>query len=150
MLRAGYGVTTDGYLLEWPEDVLLTHFAEYSGHLPATIQQKQSLKPEWISAEETEYLFKDPNEKSADVIVLEEVDSIESAAKAIPPKELATSPVYVLGETDFRKDAAPLNGQTRFKASNYLVVLFLEQVRRELRSCTGSNCDNKGTEHEYC
>jgi hypothetical protein len=33
--------------------------------------------------------------------------------------------------------------------SDYAVVVFLEHLKKDLRSCTGTNCDNKGKSSEY-
>ncbi len=33
--------------------------------------------------------------------------------------------------------------------SDYAVVVFLEHLQKDLRSCTGTNCDNKGKSSEY-
>lgn len=101
-VKKGYGISTDGYLLELAKDTTYTHFKKYTD--PFT----------------PKYDFGKTN--NTNLATIEEL---------LPAAATGSKPV-----TDLEN------------ISDKVAVLFYEFNDIELKSCTGSNCDNKGKKRE--
>lgn len=124
LISSGYGITTEGYLLEL-EETLFTHYKSY-------------------------YDPSDPFYEFGDAITddgLDENTGIETEYPEPTGSELprAGSPVLyeLLESSSTETTKQPLSALAGI--NNMAVVLYLEFIDEALKKCTGTNCDNKGT-----
>lgn len=165
VVSAGYGITTDGYLLELHSDNsncenTYTHFRAYSDPgKPLYNFGKGSVSEEVIAEEALSEVsakkssssksksasFKPQSIKPAEEAMAEVTDS-ESSGDS--PKTISVGPtLYELFVDGSEDETEPLTG---FPADldAMALVLFMEEKDVNLKSCTGTNCDNKGQKRE--
>ncbi len=125
-LSAGYGITTEGYLLEM-DAKLFTHYRATPYYDPAD--------PYYEFGKEA-----DTDDGYNDALQ-QEVSYPEPEGDETPK---AGAPVlYELLESS-DPDTTKLALSTFPGLDNHVVVLYYEFIDDELKKCTGSNCDNKG------
>lgn len=124
LISSGYGITTEGYLIELDE-TLFTHYKSYYdpsdpyyefGHANTDDGYNEN------TGVETEY----PEPTGSE------------------PARTGSPVLYELLESTSTEDTKqPLTALAGIE--NMAVVLYLEFVDEALKKCTGTNCDNKGT-----
>ncbi|TND09744.1 MAG: hypothetical protein FD123_868 [Bacteroidetes bacterium] len=119
-IEAGYGITTSGYLIEVPQDVTYTHFQEYID--PATDNYLYG-----------KGLLDDPDDD--DDVTYRADDEDEDESTDVTAFELLTTGT---------NDQELADWSFGITIPNMVLVLYLELLDEDLKSCTGSNCDNKG------
>lgn len=165
VVSAGYGITTDGYLLELHSDNsncenVYTHFRAYTDPgKPLYNFGKASVSEEVVAEEALSEVsakkssssksksasFKPQSIKPAEEAMAEVTDSEGSGDS---PKTISVGPtLYELFTDGSEDDTEPL---TDFPADldAMALVLFMEEKDVNLKSCTGTNCDNKGQKRE--
>ncbi|HET6993124.1 MAG TPA: hypothetical protein VFJ43_17450, partial [Bacteroidia bacterium] len=137
VLTPGYGITTDGYLLDLPcalgdanEEIAYTRFQPYyDPMLPEYNFGKSLTDSNW-------------DETGA--------SAINTQAKLFQKNPLPDPTMFELftaTKTKYDKDAYDIkdfNAKTKLKTDDMAVVLFGEFDDQDLKNCTGTNCDNKG------
>lgn len=159
VVSSGYGITTDGYLLELHApsgtcENVYTHFRAYEdpgapaynfGRGRIFQQTGDTLVAEISVAAETVSSTTSSSSFTPRSVVPEPASSSSSSASdSVAEKSIKVIPKYFELFTDGSAEGSkPL---TEFGAGldNMAVVLFLEEKLVDLKSCTGTNCDNKG------
>lgn len=122
-ISSGYGITTEGFLIELDETVF-THYKSYYDPSDPYYEFGHAITDDGL------------NETTGVEVKYPEPTGSETAR--------AGSPVlYELLESTSTETKQPLTALAGI--SNMAVVLYLEFVDEALKKCTGTNCDNKGT-----
>ncbi|RPI26065.1 MAG: hypothetical protein EHM61_12695, partial [Acidobacteria bacterium] len=116
-VTAGFGVTSDGYLIQLEDDCDFTHFRRYDD-------------PDKDEHHEPVYEWRPGKTQTKEIVELLDKAGAEEALKA------AEAP----GANSSLKPE-PLDTET---VSERILVLYLEKERVSLRSCLVTDCNNKG------
>jgi hypothetical protein len=137
VITPGYGITTDGYLLDMPcalggadEEIIYTRFQPYyDPMLPEYNFGNSATDSNWdesgASAKNTQAKLFRKNPLPDPVMF-----------------ELFTDTVTKYDKNAF--DIKDFDSKTKFKLDDMAVILFGEFDDQDLKNCTGTNCDNKG------
>ncbi|MDQ3110699.1 MAG: hypothetical protein M3R17_12465 [Bacteroidota bacterium] len=122
-ISSGYGITTEGYLIELDE-TLFTHYKSYYDPSDPYYEFGHAITDDGL------------NETTGVEVKYPEPTGSEPARSGSPV-------LYELLESTSTETKLPLSGLAGI--NNMAVVLYLELVDEALKKCTGTNCDNKGT-----
>jgi hypothetical protein len=123
LISSGYGITTEGYLIELDE-TLFTHYKSYYDPSDPYYEFGHATTDDGIN-ETTGVETKYPEPTGSE------------------PARAGSPVLYELLESASTETKQPLTALAGIE--NMAVVLYLEFIDEALKKCTGTNCDNKGT-----
>lgn len=121
VIDTGFGISTSGYLIELFElPVTYTHYRTYVD--PSTVDYNFGNSPDTdIQPDDDDVTYRDDDDDEDVAVALELL-------------------------TDGTGDGDPKTLGSLADLEDKVLVLYLELLDTDLKSCTGSNCDNKGME----
>jgi hypothetical protein len=122
-ITSGYGITTEGYLIELDE-TLFTHYKSYYDPSDPYYEFGHAITDDGL------------NETTGVEVEYPEPTGSETHRSGSPV-------LYELLESTSTETKQPLSALPGI--NNMAVVLYLEFIDEALKKCTGTNCDNKGT-----
>ena len=149
VVTTGYGVTTDGFLLDLVEknNAPTIRYTRYQPYIDP------SLPPYNFGKSPTDSRWHESSSGHEDVLPAKKKAGKSGGDSTKPPKDNTVPPevfeLFTEDKTDYDKDAKLLSGfdsdpDVKKKLDNMAVVYLCEFEDEDLKSCTGTNCDNKG------
>lgn len=120
-IEAGYGISTSGYLIELQSDVTYEYFQPYID--PSTDNYLYGAGTYDEQPDDDDMTFRSDDEDEDTTTQPKAFELLATGTASQTLKDNWTHPTGI---------------------NNMVLVLYLELLDEDLKSCTGSNCDNKG------